>query len=130
MRIIDANLNRSREGLRVCEEITRFVLEDVKLTQKLKKIRHGISAKIEKLPIVSGKLLTSRESASDIGKNIVNRSKRKSYSDIFSANIQRTEEALRVLEEFSKIISKPLSKSFSRLRFKVYELEKKIIARF
>jgi len=39
-RIIDANLNRVKEGLRVCEEITRFILDNHKFTLNLK--RFGI----------------------------------------------------------------------------------------
>lgn len=129
LRIIDANLNRSREGLRVCEEITRFILEDEKLTKEFKEIRHGVSRNIKKIPAISDKVLDSRETATDIGKETTNKSRRKNYKDVFAANIQRAEEALRVLEEFSKILNRPLSKEFSRLRFKVYELEKKTIAR-
>jgi len=129
LRIIDANLNRSREGLRVCEEIARFILEDEALTKELKKIRHGISRNIKKIPAISDKLLSCRKSSSDVGKEIPNKSRRKSYKDVFAANIQRAEEALRVLEEFSKILNHTLSKNFAHLRFKVYELEKKTIAR-
>jgi len=130
LRIIDANLNRSREGLRVCEEITRFVLEDKKLTEGLKKVRHRVSRSIGKFPTISKNLLQSRESTSDVGRQIPNKSKRKSYKDLFFANIQRVKESLRVLEEFSKITDRTLSNNFARLRFKVYELEKKAIARF
>ena len=36
LRIIDANLNRIGEGLRVLEELARLVLNDVVLTQQLK----------------------------------------------------------------------------------------------
>ena len=41
LRIIDANLNRAREGLRVCEDISRFALGDKTATRALKSIRHG-----------------------------------------------------------------------------------------
>lgn len=130
LRIIDANLNRSREGLRVCEEISRFILEDVKLTKEFKTIRHRISRNIKKISAISRQLLQSRESATDIGREIPNKSRRRNCKDVFAANIQRAEEALRVLEEFSKMLNYTLSKNFARLRFKVYELEKKAIARF
>lgn len=39
MRIIDVNINRATEGLRVVEELCRFVLEDQKLTLSIKKLR-------------------------------------------------------------------------------------------
>lgn len=129
LRIIDANLNRSREGLRVCEEIARFVLEDARLTGEFKKIRHKISRNIKEFPAMSKTLLECRNSQADVGRNIFSKSGRKSYKDVFFANIQRVKESLRVLEEFSSIFNQPLSNNFAQLRFQVYELEKKTIAR-
>ena len=85
---------------------------------------------ISKRSPISRGLLQSRESTTDIGREIPNKSRRRNYKDVFAANIQRAEEALRVLEEFSKMLNYTLSKNFARLRFKVYELEKKAIARF
>ena len=129
LRIIDANLNRSREGLRVCEEVVRFVLEDASLTGEFKALRHKISRNIKKFPGVPKTLLESRDSRADVGKKVLSPSSRKNYKDVFFANIQRVKESLRVLEEFSNIFNQSLSNSFGRLRFKVYELEKKTIAR-
>ena len=129
LRIIDANLNRSREGLRVCEEIARFILEDKELTEELKELRHRISRSVKKFPAMPKKLLECRESQSDVGKKLANKNKRNNYSDVFYANIQRVKESLRVLEEFSKILDESLGNNFARLRFQVYYLEKKIIAR-
>lgn len=130
MRIIDANLNRSREGLRVCEEITRFILEDARLTSELKALRHGISHSIKKFPGSYKVLLESRNSRTDVGKKVLNKSRRRNYRSVFLANIQRVKESLRVLEEFSKIFKRPLSNKFARLRFRTYELEKKAIVKF
>ena len=48
LRIVDANLNRSREGLRVCEEVVRFALEDARLTSEFKTLRHKISRSIKR----------------------------------------------------------------------------------
>ncbi|MEW6171224.1 MAG: thiamine-phosphate pyrophosphorylase, partial [Candidatus Omnitrophota bacterium] len=58
-RIIDANLNRTREGLRVCEEILRFVLNDKKTTLEFKKIRQQIK-KITDILLIE-KLLKARD---------------------------------------------------------------------
>lgn len=128
-RIIDANLNRSREGLRVCEEVVRFVLEDAGLTAEFKTLRHKISRNIKKFPGVPKTLLESRDSRADVGRKILSKSSRKNCKDLFFANIQRVKESLRVLEEFSSIFNRSLSNDFAGLRFKVYELEKKTIAR-
>lgn len=127
-RIIDANLNRSREGLRVCEEITRFILNSSSFTKELKEVRHRITAAGKNVFIDSGSLLGSRDADGDVGRNLVLPVKtgRADYADIFSANIERVKESLRVLEEFSKLTDEGLSRKFSRLRFKVYDIEKKV----
>ncbi len=131
LRIVDANLNRSREGLRVCEEVVRFALQDARLTSEFKALRHKVSRSIKRFPGLSKKsLLECRESLSDVGRRPIIKAKRKNCQDIFFANIQRTKEALRVLEEFSNILNRSLSSYFAKLRFQVYELEKKTIARF
>lgn len=127
-RIIDANINRLKEGLRVCEEITRFVFDNRSITAEFKKIRHNIDNIIRRLPASPTALLESRRSSRDIGKNIyINELKRDNLKDIFFANIQRTKESIRVLEEFTKLIHKNLAIDFKKIRYQVYELEKKVI---
>jgi thiamine-phosphate pyrophosphorylase len=125
-RIIDANLNRSREGLRVCEEITRFVLNSSTMTRQLKSVRHSITrASIKYLP-KRPRAIFSRDTNNDVGRVSRNRSemKRSGARDIFSANMQRAKESLRVLEEFFKLVDKSASMRFSALRFRVYRIEK------
>jgi thiamine-phosphate pyrophosphorylase len=46
-RLIDANLNRAREGLRVLEDLARFELDDAALSERAKQIRHGIRTAAE-----------------------------------------------------------------------------------
>lgn len=128
-RIIDANLNRAKEGLRVAEEIARFVLEDKPLTQRIKLIRHKIRS-LSKGLIKNDILLESRDSCADVGKDIrADELLRKDIPDIFYANMQRVKESIRVLEEFSKIINKDSSTGFKRIRYSLYEIEKKAVKR-
>ena len=130
-RIIDANLNRSREGLRVCEEITRFALNSRTLTGELKTVRHAISD-IAKSPGVNIRgLALSRDSDGDILRrsNFESEMKREGLSDIFEANIERVKESLRVLEELYKLVDTEASAKFCSLRFKVYTIEKKAVKR-
>ncbi len=129
-RIIDANFNRSREGLRVCEEVTRFVWDSPALTKDLKAARHSITNILKNTPVPSKLLFETRDVRSDVGRKERKRSemKRLDYSDIFSANIERAKESLRVLEEFFKLINKNDSAKFTKLRFKVYEIEKKALS--
>jgi thiamine-phosphate pyrophosphorylase len=128
-RIIDANINRTKEGLRVCEEIARFTLDSRSLTLEFKKIRHRIEAILKRLPN-RAILIRERESLSDVGKNIaLNELKRRDYRDIFFANIQRVKESVRVLEEFTKLINKDIALEFKKTRYLIYEIEKKGIAK-
>ncbi len=126
-RILDANLNRASEGLRVCEEITRFILENHAKTLYLKKIRHEIRSLAKALPARIN-LIKDRNAREDTGKNIyVNELKRKNIRDIFLANIQRVKESIRVLEEFSKLTNIRIAIRFKKIRYNIYEIEKLII---
>ena len=129
-RILDANFNRSREGLRVCEEVSRFVWNSPGLTRDLKAVRHSISKVLKDTPATARMLNDARDSANDVGRCGCSKSEmsRLTYGDIFSANIQRAKESLRVLEEFFKLIERKDSAKFTRLRFKVYEIEKKALS--
>jgi thiamine-phosphate pyrophosphorylase len=125
-RIIDANINRAKEGLRVCEEIARFILDSRLLTSELKKIRHEIDALVKYFPDTPA-LLNQRKSGQDVGRNIHSfELKRAGLYDIFFANIQRVKESVRVLEEFAKLQNAKAALGFKRLRYAVYETEKKI----
>lgn len=128
LRILDANFNRSREGLRVCEEITRFALEDRRLTVAIKKVRHDLSGCLKDSGISLSELLAARDVSSDVGKRSEPfENPRAGRSDLFAANIERTKEALRVLEETSKLTAPGLSVRFKKIRFSVYAIEKKIL---
>ncbi len=130
-RIFDANINRAREGLRVCEEVARFILCDEKLTKKLKGIRHQVTRIIQSLKIDTKKLLAIRDVRKDVGARTYPKSegKRKTYQDIVTSNMKRVEESLRVLEEFTKKINPSAGARFKRLRFQTYDLEKELLER-
>lgn len=124
-RIIDANINRAKEGLRVCEEITRFILNNRDLTSDLKDTRHRIDLIFKQLPkkII---LLEQRKSLKDVGRHLYsNELKRGNCQDIFFANIQRVKESIRVLEEFSKLINMKTAIEFKKIRYDIYETEKR-----
>ena len=131
LRVIDANFNRSREGLRVCEDTARFVLNSPALTRDLKYVRHGVTAVMRKMPVEFKALIDARNVSADVGKasRKLTEMTRLGHMDIFMANIERAKEALRALEEFFKLIDKDSSARLSRLRFKTYEIEKKAVKR-
>lgn len=125
-RVLDANFNRAREGLRVSEEFVRFYLNDTALTEEFKKARALISRLYNGLPDKKARLFLARDTAGDVGRSPFKTEMRRSgRADIFWANIQRSKEAVRVLEEFSKLDEKALSNKLRALRYKLYELEKK-----
>ena len=128
-RIIDANLNRSREGLRVCEDIARFALNSKALTGELKIVRHSISDIAKNSAVEFKGLSEARNSEGDILRRsrFESEMKRQGLSDIFAANIERVKESLRVMEEIFKLVDVKSSSKFCSLRFKVYAIEKKAL---
>jgi len=130
LRVIDVNFNRAREGLRVCEEVTRFVLNSKTLTADVKKVRHRIRNIGDSFPKEWKGMIASRDSASDVGRAPSGvEMKRRGPADIFAANMRRAEEAARVLEEFLKLFDGRLSNRFKRIRFDLYEIERKALKR-
>ncbi len=127
-RVIDANINRAKEGLRVCEEVTRFILDNRRLTSELKIIRHNLSSVAVSLA-AKDKLIKERSSLKDVGRFLkANELRRSGVSDIFSANIGRVKESVRVLEEVSKLINLKAALGFKSIRYRIYEIEKKASA--
>lgn len=125
-RILDANVNRAMEGLRVVEEVCRFILEDKALTLRLKELRADLKKAV--LDIPKNELLKARAALTDVGGKLYTKSekKRPSILSIYKSNIKRIEESVRVLEEFSKLIKSQLGKEFKSIRFALYDLEKTI----
>ena len=123
-RIIDANINRAKEGLRVAEEVTRFILNNRVFTKELKKLRHDLDALAADFPESLKDLLKQRDSQEDVGKDIYEGElKRRNLQDIFFANMQRVKEAIRVLEEFAKLKDAALAVKFKKIRYRLYVIE-------
>ena len=127
-RVIDANLNRAKEGLRVCEDICRFLHNHRSLTERYKNLRHELTAIVARLRLAE--LIKSRNVAGDVGRtsNPVEY-KRKNFADLFYANSQRAKESIRVLEEFAKLVNSRLAERLKRLRYQLYILERQIVGK-
>ncbi len=127
-RILDANFNRAKEGLRVCEDISRYVWDDKILTRSFKETRHGLTTAVEGLGILN--VVAARDVKADVGKpTTASESKRASLDAVFWANSQRVKESIRVLEEITKLINPQVAESIKILRYKVYVLEQKALKR-
>jgi len=101
-RIFDANFNRAKEGLRVCEDICRFIFDEKKYTRKYKTMRHQLTEIVVAIKLRN--VICSRESSKDVGrKSTFAEFKRNGIMDIYYANSQRVKESIRVLEEFMKL---------------------------
>lgn len=129
LRIIDANCNRISEGLRLLEDIARFLLDDAALCQQLKSMRHTL---VESLSRFGPDLLSQRNSETDVGLDIESVSQRQDLPSLVTANAKRVEEGLRVVEELAKLpeISPPLrAKDFEQARFNFYTLERSLLSK-
>lgn len=123
LRLLDANLNRAREGLRVLEDTARFVWRDSLLYHAFRNSRHAL-ARITKTAYPQ--LISARDTKTDAGRKMLEE-KRTELKDLVRANLRRSQEALRVLEEYGKIFSNGSQAKFKSLRFQIYELEKKVL---
>jgi thiamine-phosphate pyrophosphorylase len=130
LRVLDANWNRAREGLRVCEEVARFVLEDKSLTRRFQQTRYALDRTVMNQLRVE-ELFGARSVKSDPGRPALRKhaSAHRHYRDIASANVRRVQESLRVMEEFSRISFPRAAQSFASLRFKTYALEQTLFRR-
>ncbi len=129
LRVIDVNFNRAKEGLRVVEDILRFIFEDDSLRKKLRKYRHDLDIVATSKALKNA--VRSRDSIGDLGRNADKLEvKRKNSEDILYANLQRVKESLRVLEEFLKIIAKNNVGEIKKIRYHIYELEKTILIKW
>ncbi len=123
-RILDASVNRAREGLRVIEDYVRFVLDDPALTRRLKDVRHRFAQAERGLD--ESLLLGSRDTREDVGTHIMTPSERvrETPRAVLAANFKRIAEAMRSLEEYSKLVDVWLAGRFEVLRYDIYTLEK------
>ncbi len=119
-RVIDANLNRAKEGLRVIEDVSRFVFDNAATSKKLKAVRHSLDRiSMRYYP----ELLSARDSDNDVGRSPGEKKRADIYA-LLVANFRRVEEAMRVLEEFSKLISEKAGYDYKKMRYTVYIVEK------
>ena len=123
-RILDANLDRVREGLRIIEEWCRFGLNQADLTEECKNLRQATAR------WHSPSLRSARDTSTDPGTGLTHEREevRENLNQVLQANFCRVQEALRVLEEYGKLYDRQMAQSFKEMRYRVYILESKILA--
>ena len=120
-RVVDANINRLKEGIRVIEDILRYKDNNKEIASKLKELRHLATFK-------SQELLKNRDSINDVLRTSTkSEQNRTSLESIIVANFKRGQESSRVLEEIFKLIDISKSENFKYIRYELYNLEKVIL---
>lgn len=128
LRMMDANLNRAREAIRVMEDCARFTFNDMGLARELKDARHAVRQ------LATGRtdalqLAAARDTPGDVGTSITTASEsgRDGDREVALAAGKRAGEALRVIEESLKVIGPETSGRAKALRYRVYDLEKRLV---
>jgi thiamine-phosphate pyrophosphorylase len=126
IRIVDAALNRASEGLRVVEDYVRFVLDDPFLTGRVKALRHDLAMAASSISSLDRH--QARDTRQDVGTSISTDSEvsRNDAWDVCAASLKRTEQSLRSLEEYGKLVECEFAGSMESLRYGLYTLEKAI----
>ena len=120
-RMIDANLIRLQEGLRVVEDIFRYYYNNKEIASALKELRHQA---IEKDYL---HYLEYRDIENDPLKQTTDSELTKiSINALIKANIKRSQESARVLEEVFKLVDTNLSVKYKHIRYSLYAIEKNI----
>jgi len=127
-RLIDANANRASEGIRVLEDLARFVLDRADLCARLKDERHALRAALPAIGSTPERRLASRDTAHDAGTTISTQheSDRSDDRSVAIAGAKRAQEALRALEEVAKVRSGS-GAAFERIRYALYDLERDVV---
>jgi thiamine-phosphate pyrophosphorylase len=114
-RILDANINRAAEGMRVLEDLARFLLDRKDLCGAIKQCRHEIRS------ITQSDIAWSRDIGGDVGTTHTTSCEdtREHISDIAAAAGNRCAEALRVIEEILKLDNR--GSEIESIRYRMYD---------
>ncbi|CAM3258946.1 thiamine-phosphate pyrophosphorylase [Helicobacter labetoulli] len=119
-RVIDANLNRLREGIRVIEDTLRYFHNDKTLSSLCKTLRHRLKS------TTSLDLLDYRDIQGDVAKqSSKDELLRENLNALVMANFKRAQESARVLEEYAKLAPHlGDTHTFKQIRYELYDIEK------
>jgi thiamine-phosphate pyrophosphorylase len=122
-RLLDANLDRAREGLRVVEDWCRFGLDRADLVARLKDLRQRLGV------LHHDRYKLARDTAGDVAAGLAHpaQQQRPRPEQVVAANCGRVQEALRVLEEFGRGVDQPLAAEAATIRYALYDLEVELL---
>jgi len=118
-RLLDANLDRAREGLRVIEDWCRFGLDRTDLVARTKDLRQRLGQRHH------DDYKLARHTATDAAAGMAHpaQQQRPAAQQVVAANCARVQEALRVLEEFGRGVDPELAAEAAAIRYALYDLE-------
>ncbi|ADN01120.1 thiamine phosphate synthase [Spirochaeta thermophila] len=121
-RMLDANWNRAAEGLRVLEDVARFVWNDGPLAERLKGMRHRVRGVLRER---EGLMAGARDVEGDVGKGMgVRGDGREGLEGLVRGNCARVEEALRSMEEALRSMGLEREAGVcEEVRYGMYEVE-------
>ncbi|MDB9313783.1 thiamine phosphate synthase [Spirulina sp. CS-785/01] len=122
-RILDANLDRAREGLRIIEEWCRLGINHPDLTQTCKTLRQDLAS------WHTPEIRQARDTPGDLGTDLSHPQEetRATLEHLLQANLCRVQEALRVLEEYAKLTEPQMAQACKQIRYQVYTLESDLL---
>ncbi len=122
-RLLDANLDRAREGLRVLEDWSRFALDRTDLVSRCKDLRQRLGR------LHHSRYKLERDTAGDGGAGLGHPAQleRLAPAQVLAANAGRVQEALRVLEEFGRLEDGQLAAEAAAIRYSLYDLEVELL---
>ncbi len=149
LRILDANANRAREGMRVVEDIARLALDDAGRSAELKELRHRVIRLAVSLSGGGVALSGAREAGSDVGKSPGEHASLplpggettpegipdpprgipdppQGIRGLLERNSRRAQEAVRVMEELSRLEEAGTAGQLKEVRFRLYCLESEL----
>jgi thiamine-phosphate pyrophosphorylase len=129
LRILDANLNRAREALRVIEDYARFALDDRPLCAQLKQLRHEL---VNTTLTFAGDAILHRDTPGDVGTTNKTESEqsRDDIAHVVIAAGKRLGEALRTIEEYLKTEDPSTASKVESIRYRFYDIERQLAFTF
>ena len=134
LRLVDANANRAREGVRTIEDVARFILANHLLAAAAKKARHGLHATLRQAGLDAVTLARHRNTATDVAAAPTTQARSAPRHETVAAMVvaagHRAAEALRVLAETTRLddAAATASPAFEALRYGVYDLQRDVLA--
>ena len=126
-RMVDANVNRASEGLRLLEDYARFVLGNENDCAMVKQDRHSLRAM--RIALLGPLATTCRDTPGDVGTGVKTDSefKRTGMAAVLEAAGARATEALRVLEEIAKLKNSVAAAQLEAIRYRTYTLTHRLV---